>query len=235
MPGKNTGLKLLDIAPVPIQQGKKISVLLVDDHEMVRLGMSQLLGNEARLRVCGEAADAPAALRLLRSENPDMAIVDISLQEGNGLELIKQMKATHPDVRIIVLSMHEEEMFAARALRAGAVGYVSKHAPARTIIMAIDCVLGGKLFLSEKETTRILTQATTGTAETRNPIESLSDRELDIFRRIGLGETPESIAQQLHLSAKTVSTYRDRIRAKLNLDSAATLARHACLWVHENG
>lgn len=231
MTSKNVAERPVPDAPAVLARTR---VLLVDDHEIIRVGLAQLLANEPRVTVCAEAADAPTALRLLRAENPDMAIIDLSLREGNGLELIKQIKATHPDVRVIVLSMHDEEMFAARALRAGALGYVSKHAPAKTIISAIHAVLAGQMFLSDRVANRLLSDVARKDRR-RSPIETLSDRELDIFRRIGEGQSPEEIALQLHLSPKTVSTYRDRIRAKLDLDSAATLARHACLWVHENG
>jgi DNA-binding NarL/FixJ family response regulator len=135
----------------------KTRVMLVDDHETVRLGLAQVIGNEPRLEVCGQASDAPGALRLLRTVHPDMAIVDLSLREGNGLELIRQIKSAHPDVRMIVLSMHDEELYAERAVRAGAMGYVNKHAPAQTIISAIHAVSAGRLFLSDKMTSRMLT------------------------------------------------------------------------------
>jgi DNA-binding NarL/FixJ family response regulator len=212
----------------------KTRIMLIDDHETVRLGLAQVIGNEPRLEVCGQAADAPSALRLLRTVHPDMAIVDLSLQDGNGLELIRQIKASHPDIRMIVLSMHDEELYAERAIRAGALGYVNKHAPAQTIIAAIQAVSAGRLFLSDKITSRMLTKYGQIDSIEERPTDRLSDRELDIFCRIGRGQALEDIAQQLHISIKTVSTYRDRIRAKLNLESSQALVRYACLWVHEN-
>lgn len=169
-------------------------------------------------------------MRLLQSEAPGVAIVDITLQDGSAgsrLELVMQMKATRPDVNLIVLSMQEEGLFAGRSVRAGAAGFVSKAAPAATLLKAINSALSGKVDLSESERWRTVASR----KGVRSPEDMLSERELDIFRRIGLGQSVDQIAKQLHLSPRTVGTYRDRMREKLGLETAAALLRHATLWV----
>jgi DNA-binding NarL/FixJ family response regulator len=210
-------------------------VLIVDDHQVVRWGVRTLLESEPDLSVCGEAGDAITALQIVREEHPDLAVIDLSLDEGNGLELIKRLKSSYPSLLTIVLSMHDEKLFAERSLRAGAMGYVSKHAPARTILTAIRQVLAGQIYLSEQMTAHLIKQAAGGKAEEPgSPMDSLSDRELDVFRRLGQGLSIHQIAEQLHLSPKTVGTYRDRIRQKLGITSSAELSRHAYLWTLEH-
>ena len=170
----------------------------------------------------------------LRTTRPDLVIVDISLKQGNGIELIKRIKARCPATRIIVLSMHDESLYAERALRAGAMGYVNKQAPARSIIDAIREVLDGKLYLSENMTQRIMRRALNGgDVPGRSPIDTLSDRELEVFELIGQGLTTGELAQRLHLSPRTIETYRQRLKLKLQLDSAGQLSRAAVQWVLE--
>lgn len=209
-------------------------VLIVDDHQLVRFGLRTMLEKEEDIEVCGEAEDTASALQLVRKEAPDLAIIDISLNGGNGLELVKQLRLTSPALRIVMLSMHPEEMFAERALRAGALGYVSKQAPARVLVGAIRQVIDGRIYLSEEMTARMLKRVASSNEESKpSPVEDLSDRELDVLHRLGQGLSLQQIAEQLHLSPKTVSTYRDRIRQKLELSNAAELSRYALLWLLE--
>jgi DNA-binding NarL/FixJ family response regulator len=212
----------------------KTKVLIVDDHQLVRFGLKTMIEKEEGLEVCGEAEDTTTALQLVRKESPDLAIIDISLNGGNGLELVKQLRLTSPSLRIVMLSMHPEEMFAERSLRAGALGYVSKQAPARVLLTAIRQVLDGRIYLSEEMTARMLKRVASSNEESKpSPVEDLSDRELDVLHRLGQGLSLQQIAEQLHLSPKTVSTYRDRIRQKLELSNAAELSRYALLWLLE--
>ena len=215
--------------------GKTARILIVDDHPIVRQGLSQLISQEQGLEVCGEAADASEALRMLAERQPDLVIVDISLSSGNGIELIKQIKSRDERVRMLVSSMHDESLFAERALRAGAMGYINKGEPTDKMFEAIHQVLGGKIYLSARMTDRMLCRAI-GTEEafTGSPIDHLSDRELEVFELIGQGLTTRQIAAKLHLSPKTVETYRENIKSKLNLSNATELTRHAVQWTLEN-
>lgn len=212
-----------------------VRVLIVDDHELVRHGLMELLASQPNLQVCGEASDEVEAIRMAQTERPDLMIVDISLRQGNGIDLIKQINARQPQIKMLVSSMYDERLYAERALRAGARGYVHKQQPAATIIEAIQKVLDGKLFLSESMTERMLRRAS-GSLENpeQSPVEGLSDRELEIFEMIGQGMPTRRIAAQLHLSPKTVETYRERLKTKLNIDNAAELTQRAVQWVLEN-
>lgn len=210
-------------------------VLLVDDHELLRQGMRLMIGNEPDLEVCGEAVDEAEAMRLVHDAHPNLAIVDIGLKAGNGLDLIKRIKAYDPSVRIIVSSMHEERLYGERALRAGAEGYVNKQEAARTIIRAIRNVLQGKMYFSEDFTNRVLQRARDGGKMLGiSPIETLSDRELEVFRFIGQGLTTREIADKLHVTSSTVDTYRERLKTKLDLKRGAELVREATQWVLEH-
>ena len=211
-------------------------VLIVDDHPIVREGLALLISGQPDLEVCGEAEDVATAGQLVDETKPDVAIVDISLKGSSGLELIKRIKAKHPSVRILVSSIHDESVYAERALRAGAMGYVNKREATRTILGALRHILDGRVYLSERMADRLLCRAVGGGGERveGSPIESLSDRELEVFELIGQGLITNEIAAKLHLSSKTVETYRDRIRLKLNLSTGSQLARHALQWVLEN-
>lgn len=215
---------------------EKARVLIVDDHPVVREGLALLISTQPDMEVCGEAEDVASACRLADARPPDVAIVDISLPGGGGLELIKRVKALHPAIRMLVSSIHEEGVYAERALRAGALGYVNKREATRTIVDAIRRVRDGHIFLSERMTERLLSRAVAGAdqAAVASPVDSLSDRELDVFESIGRGESTRAIAARLHLSGKTVETYRERIRKKLSLQSGAELARRAMEWVIED-
>jgi DNA-binding NarL/FixJ family response regulator len=216
---------------------KRARVLIVDDHPAVREALAVRIGRQDDLEVCGEAADMSEALRLAADTRPDVAVVDISLKASNGIDLIKRIKARDDRVRILVWSMHSEALYAERALRAGALGYINKDQATDRIVEAIRRVLEGKVWLSETMSERLLQRAVgTGQLEsTRSPLDALADRELEVFRLIGEGVKTAEIADRMHLSVKTVETYRDRIRQKLNLDDGTKLAHYATQWVLDNG
>jgi DNA-binding NarL/FixJ family response regulator len=212
-------------------------VLIVDDHPAVREALTIRIAGQPDLVVCGEAADSTEALQLAAATDPDVAIIDIALKMGNGIDLIKRLKARNTKVRAIVWSMYSEDLYAERALRAGAMGYINKTEASGKIIDAIRQVLAGKVYLSAGMSERLVNRAV-GQAipdSGRLPIDTLSDRELDVFRLIGQGLRTQEIATQLHLSVKTVETYRDRIRQKLDLSDGTKLARCALQWMLENG
>ena len=209
-------------------------VLIVDDHPIVREGLRALISQQPDLEVCGEAEGVATALELVKTSAPDIAVIDISLKDGDGLELIRQIKQSHGSVRMLVSSMHEEGLYARRSLRAGALGYVSKENAARQIIDAIRRVLSGKIYLSDEISDQLLSQLLKlDDGPGYRTVESLSDRELEVFRAIGRGLTTREIATRLSLSVKTVETYRQRIREKLALRNGAELARRASQWVLE--
>jgi DNA-binding NarL/FixJ family response regulator len=216
---------------------KPARVLIVDDHPAVREALAIRIGRQRDLQVCGEAADMSEALHLAAETQPDVAVIDISLKTGNGLDLIKRIKDRNDHVGILVWSMHSESLYAERALRAGALGYINKDQATDQIVEAIRRVLEGKVWLSETMTERLLYR-TVG-AERRElpraPVEGLADRELEVFLLIGQGVRTADIADRLHLSIKTVETYRDRIRQKLDLSDGTELARYATQWVLEHG
>jgi DNA-binding NarL/FixJ family response regulator len=215
---------------------KRARVLIVDDHPAVREALALRISRQTDLAVCGEAADMGEALCLIADEQPDVAVVDISLKSGNGIDLIKRIKDRNDRIRILVWSMHSESLYAERALRAGALGYVNKDQATDRIVEAIRQVLAGKVWLSEAMAERMLRRAVGGTRDevTRSPLEVLADRELEVFRLIGEGARTAEIAERLHLSVKTVETYRDRIRQKLDLADGTKLAHYATQWVLEN-
>ncbi len=205
-------------------------IFIVDDHPLVRSGFHQLIAGEPDLSVCCEAGTVAEALEQLAVHDPDLAIVDISLPDGNGLELIKRMRARAPWVRVLVASMHDEDLLAERALRAGAMGYINKQEAAAMVIGAIRQILKGKIYVSEHVTERLRGVADTGEEPHSSPVEFLSNRELEVFDLIGRGLGTGDIAERLHLSVKTIETYRANIKKKLKLRSAAELSRSAIQW-----
>jgi DNA-binding NarL/FixJ family response regulator len=215
---------------------KPARVLIVDDHPAVREALALRISRQPDLEVCGEASDTTDALRLVAEILPDAVVVDISLKTGNGIDLIKRIKDRNNHVRILVWSMHSESLYAERALRAGALGYINKDQATNTIVEAIRRVLEGKVYLNEVMVQRMLQRAVGAAPEdvTRSPLDILADRELEVFRLIGGGVKTAEIAQRLHLSVKTVETYRDRIRQKLDLSDGTKLAHYATQWVLEN-
>jgi DNA-binding NarL/FixJ family response regulator len=216
-------------------KGTNGRILIVDDHALVRRGLATLIGDERDLVVCGEAADTVEALAAVAALRPDLVIVDLSLKTGHGLDLIKQIRSHDERARILVLSMHDEKLFAERALRSGAMGYINKEEATGKVVEAIRQVLAGRVYVSAAMTERLLQRAAeTGGAKPRLPSESLSDRELTVFQMIGQGVATREIAERLKLSIKTVETYREHIKAKLGLRNSAELSRHAAQWVLEN-
>ena len=209
-------------------------VFLVDDHPLVREWLTNLINQQAGLKVCGEAESGPEAREKIAALRPDVAIVDIALKDSSGIELIKDLKQSCPEVAVLVLSMHEEPHYAERALRAGARGYVMKRETTRKVIAAISQVLAGKLCVSDTIAAAMAAQYVEGkTLATSSPVEQLSDRELEVFELLGQGRTTRQIAEMLHVSIKTVQAYCARVKEKLNLGSATELLREAVRW-HEN-
>ncbi|HAM73651.1 MAG TPA: DNA-binding response regulator [Verrucomicrobiales bacterium] len=219
--------------PQPVNRKPKTKVLLVDDHPVLRRGLGQLINQEPDMAVCGEAEDAPHAFDAVAQLTPDVVVVDVSLKGSNGIELIKNLKARYPDLPILVLSMHDESLYAERALRAGGLGYIMKDEAFEQVLTAIRQVLKGEIFLSDKMKGRMLQQVAFGrTKAVSSPIETLTDRELEVFRLIGQGHGTRQIAEELHLSVRTVEAYREYIKEKLNLKNATELVQHAFHWVH---
>jgi len=212
----------------------RTKVLLVDDHPVLVEGLSLIINNEDDLEVCGHAEDVGSAMKLAGSLKPDLAIVDISLKDSDGIQLVKNFKARYPDLLTLVLSLHDEGLYAERALRAGASGYVMKQSSLATVLTAIRKVLDGGVYVSEKIASRMLAQASGAKSDRGvSPIERLSDREREVFRKIGQGLGTKEIADQLHLSFKTVETYRAHIKVKLQIANAAEMIQKATLWVKE--
>jgi DNA-binding NarL/FixJ family response regulator len=210
---------------------QKIKVLLVDDHPLVREGLVNLISQQADLQICGEAGNEPQALELIRTVQPHVAIVDISLESGSGIELIKSIKALFPAVMVLVLSMHDESLYAERALRAGARGYIMKREAAKKVIQATRSVLAGQLYVSDKIAALMAEKYIEGrSVATASPIEQLSNRELEVFQLLGLGHNTRQIADHLHVGFKTVQAYYARIKEKLKLANATELLREAIRW-----
>jgi DNA-binding NarL/FixJ family response regulator len=207
-------------------------VFIVDDHPVVRGGLITLINHQQDLKVCGEAEDAQQALAAISELKPDVVIVDITLKDSDGIELTKSIRARYAGLPVIVLSIHDESTYAERALRAGAQGYLMKEVVSDKIIAAIRAVLTGEIYVSNAMAKKLLRKFAGGKVDTTSaPTDSLSDRELEVFRLIGRGYKPSKIAQRIHLSVKTVETYRARIKEKLSLSDASELLRYAIEWV----
>ena len=214
------------------KRSTKAKVLLVDDHPVVRQGFAQLIAQTPDLEVCGETDDATKATAAIKAVAPDLVIVDLSLEGTSGLDLIERIKSQRPELPILVLSMHDETLYAERALRAGARGYITKDRPIETILAAIRRVLAGDIYLSDRMSGRLLQRIVSGTPEaTKSPIGTLSNREIQVFELIGQGHGTRDIAEKLHLSAKTIDTHRENIKRKLHLSDAIELHQQAFLWM----
>ncbi len=208
----------------------KCKVFLVDDHPIVRQGLALFIEREPDLMVCGEAEDANSALQAIRDAAPDFVILDISLNGPDGLELLKTLRVRYPNLPALVLSMHDESVYAERALRAGANGYIMKQEAADKVITAIRHILGGDVYLSDRLTKQMLQQFVNGSISPRDPLAKLSDRELEVFRLIGAGHGTRQIADELHVSTKTVESYQAHIKEKLALRNARELVQYAVEW-----
>lgn len=210
---------------------RKFKILLVDDHPLVRQGLRVLFQEQPDFLICGEAASVDEALEQIPATKPDLAVVDISLKDSSGIDLIKMMRASYPDIHVVVLSMHEEKLYAERAIRAGARGYVTKRETTKRIVAAIRQVLEGKFGISEDVAALFEAKFANGRVPTEElPVENLSDREIEIFRLLGQGFDTRRISNMLHISLKTVQTYCRRIKDKLELGNATELLREAIRW-----
>jgi len=207
-------------------------LLVVDDHPILRRGLTALIESEPGLAVCGAVGTRAAALNAIRESPPDLAIVDLALGDEDGLDLLKEIKTRYPKVPSLVLSMHDEAVYAERALCAGALGYVAKHELDKTVLGAIRCALAGEIYMSEALQRRLAQRYVGGrTLETSSPMHTLSDRELQVFRQIGQGRTTRQIAGTLNRSVKTIESHLEHIKNKLGIMSAAELAQRATQWV----
>ena len=210
---------------------RKSRVFVVDDHPLVREGLTNLINGQDDLVVCGEAKNSAQAIDRIIKTQPDVALIDISLENESGLELVKQLAAQFPQVGLIVLSMHDEGLYAERALRVGARGYVMKHETSSSVLASIRRVLGGGVYISERIVNKMaLRLGSAGEPVARSPVERLSDRELEIFRLLGQGRTTSQIAGDLHLSLKTVQAYCARAKEKFGVTSLTELLRAAIQW-----
>ena len=209
----------------------KKRVLVVDDHPIVRQGLALLINREPDLTVCGEAEDAHAAIQAVALAKPDILIVDISLNGPDGLDLLKDVRMRYPELPVLILSMHDESVYAERALRAGAQGYIMKQEATEKVLVAVRRILSHEIYISERIANRML-QRYIGSRSSGRPssIADLTDRELEVFRLIGGGHSTRQIAEELHISVKTVESYQAHIKEKLSLRSARELVQHAIQW-----
>jgi DNA-binding NarL/FixJ family response regulator len=210
---------------------RKHGVFIVDDHSLVREGLTNLINRQSDLFVCGEAKGSSEAIAGITKERPDVAIIDISLANESGLELIKNLIKQRPQLAVVVLSMHDEALYAERALRAGARGYVMKHETSKSVLASIRRVLAGDIYVSERIVNRMALRLTSARrSAASSPVERLSDRELEIFQLLGQGRTPSEIARDLNLSLKTVQAYCARAKEKFGVTSLTELLRAAIRW-----
>jgi len=219
------------------EPARKTRIFIVDDHPIVREGLSLMMNREPDLMVCGEAEEATGALQAIVAANPDFLIVDISLSGPDGLDLLKSIRARYPSLPVLILSMHDETIYAERALRAGANGYIMKQEATERVLVAVRQILTQKVYVSDRIANRMLQQYIRGSvSERQSPIAELSDRELEVFRLIGEGHSTRMIAEELHLSVKTVESYQAHIKEKLSLRSSRELMQRAIQWnMNEKG
>ncbi len=207
-------------------------VLIVDDHELVRMAVAQLIGQEPDLVTCGEAEDVSGALKAIAELNPDVAVVDISLKQSHGIELIKDIKIRWPHLPVLVLSMHDESFYAERVLRSGARGYVTKAEVSSKVIEGLRKVLDGEVYVSDALASKMLSKLIGGKPDTTSfPVDTLSDREFEVFELIGQGIQSRDIAQALKVSIKTVDAHREHLKKKLGVETRTDLLMYAMQWV----
>jgi DNA-binding NarL/FixJ family response regulator len=213
------------------EPARKTRIFIVDDHPIVREGLSLMMNREPDMMVCGEAEEATRALQAIAAAKPDFLIVDISLSGPDGLDLLKSIRARYPDLPVLILSMHDESIYAERALRAGANGYIMKQEATERVLVAVRQILSKKVYVSDRIANRMLQQYIKGSvSERKSPIADLSDRELEVFRLIGEGHGTRMIADELHLSVKTVESYQAHIKEKLSLKNGRELVQRAIQW-----
>ena len=211
---------------------KNKKIYLVDDHPLMRKGLAMTIDNEVGFEVCGQAESAEDALNEILELKPDAAVIDISLPGMNGIELVKNILHQQPNLKILIVSRHDEELYAERALRAGAKGYLMKLEAVEVLISAIKQILNGNLYLSDKIGNKLLMKMASGNStKSDNPLDLLSDRELEVFELTGKGHSTKEIGKKLHISVKTVESHRANIKDKLHLDTGNELMRHAVRWV----
>jgi DNA-binding NarL/FixJ family response regulator len=207
---------------------EKKNVFIVDDHPLLRQGLALLVNREPDLTICGEAEEAQTAMKEIAAKRPDILIADISLNGPDGLELLKNLRMLYPSLPVLILSMHDESIYAERALRARANGYIMKAEATEKVLVAVRRILGGDIYLSDRMANKLLHQYISGaSADINSRLSTLSDRELEVFRLIGEGRSTRQIAEELHLSVKTVETYQAHIKDKLSLHSGRELVQHA--------
>jgi DNA-binding NarL/FixJ family response regulator len=223
-------------APSARSEPPKTRILVVDDHPIVRERLAELINQESDLCICGEAEDSHSAIKAVQSLDPDLAIVDITLKDTYGIELIRQFKELRPKLPVLVLSMHDESLYGERALRAGAKGYLTKQEASRQVITAIRRILGGGVYVSEKMAATILHKVAGGmTPQADDPTSALTDRELEVFQLLGQGQGVRQIAESLFISVKTVEAHREHIKRKMGFKSSAELLRHAIQFTLKDG
>jgi DNA-binding NarL/FixJ family response regulator len=232
---KNSPIPARAAATPPASPAKR-RVLLVDDHPFMRAGLAQLIDRQADLMVCGEAGSPVEAFQALATARPEVVLTDLTMPGRSGLEFIKDLLASHPQLAVLVISMHDEVVYAERALRAGARGYIMKEAGGENLLTALRQVLRGEVYVSPRMSARIL-EGMSGAKPrgSSSPIEKLTDREFEVFQLIGQGKSTRDIAEQLHLSSKTVDVHRSHIKEKLDLKDVTALVRHAVRWVETQG
>jgi DNA-binding NarL/FixJ family response regulator len=219
---------LMDQADQPQGSVAKKTVFIVDDHPLLRQGLALLINRETDLMVCGEAEEAHTAMQEIAAKNPDILIADISLNGPDGLDLLKNLRMLYPNLPVLILSMHDESVYAERSLRARANGYIMKAEASEKVLVAVRRILGGDIYLSDRMANKLLHQYVSGgPADVNSRLSTLSDRELEVFRLIGEGRSTREIAEKLHLSVKTVETYQAHLKEKLALHSGRELVQHA--------
>jgi DNA-binding NarL/FixJ family response regulator len=214
-------------------QPKRARIVIIDDHPLVRERLTEIFNREPDLLVCGEAQDRAGGVQAIKDSSPDLVIVDLTLKDSDGLELIKDIRARWPKIMVLVVSMHDESLYAERVIRAGASGYITKQEATRDILVAVRRVLEGRLYLNDKAATHLIKRVTGTSSVPADPAESLADRELQVFELTGHGLNIRQIADRLHIGTKTVETYRARIREKLNLKDGTELLQSAISWTHQ--
>lgn len=216
----------------PLSAQARHTIFIVDDHPVVRTGLALLINREPDLSVCGDAEDAASAIRKIEATNPRLAIVDLSINGPDGLDLLKDLRTKWPRLPVLILSMLDESLYAERALRAGANGYIMKQEATEQVLVAIRRILEGEIYVSERMASRMLRRFVGGAAEAvRSPVADLTDRELEVFRLIGEGQSTRQIAEHLRISVKTVESYQAHIKDKLALKNGRELMQRAIQWI----
>ena len=226
----------MTLKPNPKNKGpmvlEKIKIMLVEDHPIFRMGMTELINREQDMEVCGHGEDVAGARTVIEKHRPDIVVVDLSLKNSNGLDLVKEINDQYPQISCLVLSMHDESLHAERCILAGAKGYIMKQEASTSVVKAIREILAGNLYVSSNIMSHILNKfRNQPTALQASPLKTLTDREMEIFQFIGRGHASGEIARRLNISVKTIGTHRERIKNKLNLKDSGRLVRHAVIWV----